>query len=146
MRRIVLPNEVLLPEITRLLEAGETVTMKVKGNSMLPFITGGRDSVVLRRAVALKAGDIVLARLDDGHYVLHRITAIRGERFTLMGDGNLCGTETCTRQAIAGQAIRVIKDGRTVDCTTPAQLRKAKLWKTLLPIRRYLLAIYKRVF
>ena len=146
MRRIVLPNDVLLPEVTRLLEAGETVTMKVKGDSMLPFITGDRDSVVLCRAVALKTGDIVLARLDDGRYVLHRITAIRGERFTLMGDGNLLGTETCTRQAIAGQAIRVIKEGRMLDCTTPAQLRKAKLWKTMLPIRRYLLAIYKRVF
>ena len=145
MQRIVLPNDVLLPEVTRLLQAGESVTMRVKGNSMLPFITGGRDSVVLRRAIALKVGDIVLARLDDGRYVLHRVTAIRGERFTLMGDGNLCGTEACTRQAIAGQAIRVIKEGRTMDCTAPAQLRKAKLWRALLPLRRYLLAIYKRV-
>ncbi|MDD3038788.1 S24/S26 family peptidase [Bacteroides sp.] len=146
MQRIVLPNDVLLPEVTRLLEAGETVTMKVKGNSMLPFITGGRDSVVLRRAVTLHTGDIVLARLDDGRYVLHRITAIRGEWFTLMGDGNLYGTETCMRHSIAGQAIRVIKGSRTIDCTLPTQLRKAKLWKVLLPIRRYLLAIYKRAF
>lgn len=145
MRRIVLPNDVLLAEVARLLDAGENVTMKVKGNSMLPFITGSCDSVVLRRPTLLKPGNIVLARLDHGPYVIHRITAIRNRQFVLMGDGNLYATETCTRQSIVGQVICVIKKDRVVDCTTAIQLGKAKLWKKLLPIRRYLLAIYRQI-
>lgn len=145
MQRIVLPNEVLLSEVVRLLEAGQTVTMRVKGDSMLPFITGKSDSVVLRRPVMLRPGDIVLAQPDQGKYVIHRIAAIRGEQFTLMGDGNLCGIETCTRQDITGQVLRIIKKDRMVDCTTNCSLWKAKLWKILLPIRRYLLIIYKRI-
>lgn len=141
----MLPNEVLLPEVVRLLEAGETVTMKVKGDSMLPFITGERDSVVLRRTGELKRGDIVLAKLNNGKYVIHRIIALAARRVTLMGDGNLYGREKCPRTAIAGQAIRILRKGKTIDCTAPAQRRRAALWKALLPVRRYLLGIYRRI-
>lgn len=145
MTRVTLPNEVLLSEVARLLEGGETVTMTVKGNSMLPFITGERDSVVLRWADTLKRGDIVLANLGNRRYVIHRIIALNAHRVTLMGDGNLYGTEQCSRTAIAGQAIRILRKGRTIDCTSPAQRRRAVLWRRLLPVRRYLLAIYRRI-
>ena len=145
MQRITLPNEKLLPEIVRLLREGESVTMKVKGNSMLPFITGDCDSVVLQPAHHPGIGDIVLAKVDDGRYVIHRIVRMAGDCITLMGDGNLYGTERCHRDAIAGQAVRIIKVAKTIDCTTPTQRRKAELWKALLPLRRYLLAVYKRI-
>lgn len=145
MQRITVPNEVLLPEVSRLLQEGETVTLRAKGNSMLPFITGGRDSVVLRKATALQEGDIVLARTDNGTYVLHRILSLSGNRLTLMGDGNLCGTEQCTRDAVAGRAIHIIRKGKTTDCALPWEKRKARLWRALRPVRRYLLAIYKRI-
>lgn len=137
----------LLPEIIHLLKEGDTVTLKVKGNSMLPFITGERDSVVLQAANTSKLtmGDIVLATLDDSRYVLHRIVAMRHGRITLMGDGNLYGRETCTGERIAGQAIRIIKRGKMIDCTAPAHRRKAAVWKALLPVRRYLLAMYKQI-
>ena len=64
---------------------------------------------------------------------------------TLMGDGNLYYKEICTEEAIAGQAIRIIKREKIIDCTAPAQRRKAAVWKALLPIRRYLLGIYKQI-
>ena len=78
MKKVILSNDVLLPEIIRLLNEGESITMKVKGNSMLPFITD-RNSVLLREVDVskLKKGDIVLATTNKAQYVLHRITAIR---------------------------------------------------------------------
>ncbi|MGN0188727.1 MAG: hypothetical protein ACI395_04355 [Candidatus Cryptobacteroides sp.] len=42
------PNDELIPQIGLLLGEGMEVTMSVKGYSMLPFIVGGRDSVVLK--------------------------------------------------------------------------------------------------
>lgn len=135
----------LLPEVEKLLREGESVALKVKGNSMLPFIVGERDSVVLHKVrQTLKKGDIVLAHLADGRYVLHRIIAISDRVITLMGDGNLVGTETCTQADVAGQAIRILRNGRSVDCTTPLERWKGKIWKTLQPARRYLLAVYRR--
>ena len=71
--RLILPNEVLFAEVERCLRNRYFVTLTAKGNSMFPFIVGGRDSVVLEPSVAfaLKPGYIVLARLPQGAYVLH---------------------------------------------------------------------------
>lgn len=43
------PNEILVPEIGRLLKEGKEVRFTPTGVSMRPFIEGGRDSVILRR-------------------------------------------------------------------------------------------------
>lgn len=144
MQRITVPNKVLLPEVARLLAEGQTVTLKGKGNSMLPFIVGGRDSVVLQKACHLQPGDIVLAHLPDERFVLHRIVQCSDDTFTLMGDGNLQGMEQCQRADIAGQAVKIIRNGKYIDCSAEGERRNAKLWRMLLPIRRYLLAVYRR--
>lgn len=62
MTSINVPNSVLLPEVERLLREGRRVTLRTRGHSMLPFIVGGRDSVVLRPpTLPLQPGRIVLA-------------------------------------------------------------------------------------
>ena len=76
MKKLVLPNEILLGEVERLLSQGTSVTIMTKGNSMLPFIVGERDSVVLKPYGVPRVGDIALAHLHNGAYVLHRIIDI----------------------------------------------------------------------
>lgn len=146
MKQVVtVPNGILLAEVTRLLDEGHDVCLMTKGNSMLPFIIGGRDSVVLRKFDTVETGDIVLARLSADRYVLHRVIAIDGQMVTLMGDGNIHGTESCTKEAICGTAVAIV-DGKGVSrgCRGGSHGRKARLWKALLPVRRYLLAIMRR--
>lgn len=146
MNRLVVPNGILLPEVERLLAQGNDVVLMTKGSSMLPFITGDRDSVLLRRRESIEKGEIVLARLSAKRYVLHRIWEIEGDKVTLMGDGNIRGKENCGTADICGTAVQILKeDGRCVDTLSPSSRRKAKLWRALLPIRRYLLAIYRRL-
>lgn len=145
MQRVILANDALFYEVTRLLGEGESVTLGVKGDSMLPFIVGGRDSVVLYKTEVLNKGDIVLAYLADGRYVLHRIITMDGEYVRLMGDGNLYDTEECQKQDIAGIVTEILRNGKYVDCTSPAERCKAKLWILLKPIRRYVLAIYRQI-
>ncbi|MCR5571710.1 MAG: S24/S26 family peptidase [Bacteroidales bacterium] len=141
VRRRELPNEVLLPEVAALLAAGSDVTLLTKGNSMLPFIRGGRDSVRLRKFPAVAPGDIVLARLPAGNYVLHRVLRADGGALTLMGDGNVRGTESCRAEDVAGTVVAVVRpDGRE---RAPG---RARAWKALRPLRRYLLAAYRRLF
>lgn len=146
MTRVVYPNDVLLPQIGELLAEGKMVTMSVKGVSMLPFIVGGRDSVTLKKEEKLKVGDIALARIRKGFFVLHRITAIEGGNITMMGDGNIKGYENCSREDVLGIAVKIIRNGKEVDCRTASHFFKARIWRSLLPVRRYLLAIYRRVF
>ena len=145
MQTKTVPNAELIPAIGKLVEEGQEVIFKPKGMSMLPFIRGGRDSVLLRKADELKVGDIALAEIGEGRYVLHRIEKIEGETIVLMGDGNLVGRERCRREDVMAIAVKIIKDRREIDCQSQKHLRNAEIWKRLLPIRRYLLAIYRRI-
>ena len=87
----MLTYENILHETTRMVEEGLCVTLPVDGRSMLPFIIGGRDSVLLSKPEDVMVGDIVLAWIENRRYVVHRILEIRGQHVTLMGDGNLYG-------------------------------------------------------
>ena len=130
-----LPNDILLEEVGTLLEEGREVTFTPKGSSMLPFIRGDRDSVTLKKPGKLEVGDIVLVRLPGPHYVLHRVLHINGEDIEIMGDGNIAGTEKCRRGDVMGVAALV--SGR--------KPTKGRLWRWLKPVRRYILAIYRRL-
>lgn len=146
MERLIVSNEELLPQVGEMLAQGATVTLNAKGNSMLPFIVGGRDSVVLQRTSHLHKGDIVLAHTDDGHYVVHRIIALSNGKVTLMGDGNLRGTEQCALEQVLGKVVSVTSNGREWDCNTLQARRKAAIWHWLRPVRRWLLWINRRLF
>ena len=140
-----LPNAFLFPEVARLLEEGCTVTLPAKGDSMFPFVAGGRDEVVLRKAATVRTGDIVLAEVPGKGYVIHRVYRIAEGQLTLMGDGNLRGVERCSRAHVIARAVRIIRpDGSSADCCSPSELRKARLWRRLLPLRRILLAVWRR--
>jgi len=137
---ITVPNDVLLGEVSSLLDKGKDVVLLAKGSSMLPFIRDGRDSVRLRKHGQVRIGDIVLARVSTGNWVLHRVFSIDGGRIILMGDGNLKGTESCTPDDIAGTVEAIIDEkGRE---RTPSD---GRVWKSLLPARRYILGIYRRL-
>lgn len=144
MEKLIMPNHLLLPEIAEMIAEGMTVTLKGKGNSMRPFIVGGRDSVVLSRACSLRLGDIVLAKTTDKRYVLHRIIQISGDDLTLMGDGNLKETEQTTTADVLAKVVKIIRKDCSVDADSLSERRKAAIWKALLPIRRWLIAIYVR--
>ena len=124
---------------------GIGVTLPVSGRSMLPFIIGDRDSVILQRPEHLQVGDVVLAWVDGYRYVVHRIIRIDGEHVTLMGDGNLMGVEHCTPddvKAVAGYVVG--SDGRRHNLRTGWRRVTARWWYHLRPLRRYLLGIYRR--
>ena len=145
MQKKVVANHTMVTEISRLVNEGTQVTFVPKGSSMLPFIRGNKDSVVLIKDENIEPLDIVLAKVGDS-YVLHRILTIDNDRITLMGDGNLAGKERCTRGDILAKVIKIIKDGKQIDCTEKTHKRKVIIWNKLLPVRRYLLAIYRRIF
>ena len=139
MDKRTLPNEFLLGEVAAVLRDGREAVIIPTGNSMLPFIRDGVDRVALRACPDVSIGDIVLVKID-GRYLLHRIIAREGDALTLMGDGNLVGTEACTVADVLGTVTEILRpDGRSC---TPG---KARLWRILRPFRRYLLGVYRRL-
>ena len=43
-------------------------------------------------------------------------------------------------------ATIIIRNGRRLETAGKRHQRQARIWKSLLPVRRWLLAIYKRIF
>ncbi len=139
MTEMTLPDEVMMESVAAMLSEGREVRFTPKGVSMRPFIEGGRDKVVLKKKEQVDVGDIVLAKLGEGRYVLHRVIAKTGENLTLMGDGNLHGTESASTRDVLAVVTGIIKsDGRRV---SP---KKGRLWFRLLPLRKYLLWLYRK--
>ena len=145
--RIIVPNAIMLGQVSEFLAEGKSVVINTKGQSMSPFIRGERDSVELVKNPSVEVGDIVLAQIRPGHYVLHRVNAISGDKVRLKGDGNLDSTESCTLQDICGTAVAILRRGRRrIDCSKPCRKRCYRRWVAAPRIvRRYALGIYRRI-
>jgi hypothetical protein len=140
-------DSIIIENAISLVNEGMRVTFPVKGYSMLPFIIGGRESVDLVRPETVEVGQVVLAWVEGCRYVVHRIISIDGERVTLMGDGNIAGVEHCTLADVKALAINVVTPaGKHNPMYNSWRVRASHLWWRLLPVRRWILAIYRRTY
>ncbi len=141
-------NHAFMLEIKRLFEEGKkkSVTFVVRGFSMRPFLDDGRDKVILVPPRTPKVGDVVLAEIAEQRYALHRVIKIDNGVYTMRGDGNpLSLKEQFTEEKIVGIADGFIRKGKKVSATSLKWRCYSAVWKLLTPLRRVLLAIYRRV-
>ena len=142
----MITDAVILDEAVRLVSEGVSVTLPVNGRSMLPFIIGGQESVILQKPEAVEVGDVVLAWVEDCRWVVHRIIRIDGNQVTLMGDGNIVGVEHCTVSDVKARVTHVVDaKGKPHSIYNRWRMLGVKVWFHLRPIRRYLLFIYRVV-
>ena len=142
-----LKDNKIIQEAVKLVDEGICVTLPVEGRSMLPFIVGGQDSVLLEKVKKAEIGDVVLAWVEQCRYVVHRIIAINGDEVTLMGDGNIRGIEHCHRDDIKATVSYVVdKNGKRRNINDRRYRWGSYVWRKLRPVRRYLLFIYKIIW
>ena len=125
-------DDEIIKSAIKLVNEGLRVTFPVKGYSMLPFIIGGKESVDLVKPIDIQVGHVVLAWVEGCRYVVHRIIQIDGDKVVLMGDGNIAGVVT--------------PKGKHNNLYSPWRIKASHLWWRLLPIRRWILAIYRRTW
>lgn len=147
-RLIEVGNEALFHQVLALLQEGHSVTMRLKGTSMRPFLEDGRDKGVLESLNREpRRGDVVMAEVSEGRYVFHRIIGIRGDMITLLGDGNL-QEEHCRRGDIKALLTAFYRKGREKpDLASGLKWRTYSwLWMRLRPLRRYMLFLHRHLF
>jgi hypothetical protein len=139
----VVENEILLPEMGRMLQEGKSVRFTPTGVSMRPWIEGGRDAVVLRRVDAdIRVGQVLLCKVGD-RFVLHRLRAIEQDgTLVLQGDGNIVGQERCAKADVLGRvtAVYAASGRRKWLPATTLWIRLPRL------VRKYGLKIYRKLF
>lgn len=151
MKEINIDNNLLFSEVLDMLKQGKKVMIPAKGVSMLPLIKGGRDKIILEGMTAscqekpseAKVGDIVLFEYK-GMYLIHRIISIKDGIARIQGDGVCNRVEECPVDKIYGRVTDIIKGSRTINPNGKWRRFLSKIW-LILPLRRYILAIYKRL-
>lgn len=117
--RLSVPNQQFFSLVKPYLMEGFMLKMVPKGTSMLPTIYDNTDVVTIKAPQQVKLGDIVLAELDKGHYVMHRIVEINKEQVTLKGDHNT-STEQTTRSRIVALVVDIQRNAANAPGRYPA--------------------------
>lgn len=149
-REVQVPTDVLMTEVKRVLASGHSATFIVRGFSMMPFLWNSRDRVTLaplppgERPVP---GDVLLAEIAPHTYVLHRLIHYDNGVLTLMGDGNIRGTEQCTLDHVIGRVTAFYRKERTTPDLVEGRKWRiySRMWMALKPLRRILLAVIRRL-
>ena len=140
-----LPNEILIPEVARLVNEGKSVTLPLRGQSMRPYLEDQRDKGLLVKIDRpLRKGDVILAETTPKRYALHRIVKIEGDDITMYGDGNF-SPEHIKRSNALAIAVGFYRKGRTkLERVDSLSYRIYwRLWVWLRPLRRYLLIAWR---
>lgn len=144
MQTLNLNNAEFLPHVCEFVNEGHKVTILARGNSMRPFIESDRDEVVLTRATQYNVGDVVLAEIQPGHYVLHRIDKIQNEHVVLRGDGNVGNTESCSINDLRAVVCQIKRKGKVWNLQTSKVWKcYSYIWTRTIPLRRLFLALYR---
>lgn len=129
------------------LAAGHDAAFTVTGSSMLPFLGNRRDRVVISSCEVgeLRRGDIVVVRVDDETYLLHRIIRITQRGIETRGDWNLHKDGCFAPEQVIARVTRVLRRGRDIDARGFFWRAAGSVWNALFFARRPLIKLSLRL-
>lgn len=141
----IIPMEELSELIALQLESGGVARLTVTGCSMLPLLRHGKDAVELTAITGNeKKGDILLYRRKNGQFVLHRAIAETQTGFLCCGD-NQAQKETVDRDQLLAVVCGYLRGGKHYTLRHFPYRVYTAAWVGLFPLRRYYIAIRRRL-
>lgn len=134
----------LFPLINELLIMGKTVQIRVRGNSMHPFMRSDLDNITLQRATfdMIRKRDIVLIKRRDGAYVLHRVCRVDKGSFYMIGDAQQAVEGPLYPEQLIAKGVSIIRSGRELRCDSGRMRLAVWAWMAAHPIRPFIFKIY----
>ncbi len=118
---------------------GKAFSFTPYGDSMLPTLKNGKDTVTLVPAECCKTGDIVLYRRPSGMYVLHRIVGKLRDGFMMCGDNeNSIEYPIFPKDILAKVSFAEDENGQKINLDAKKLLRKLRWKKLKLTIKKIL--------
>ena len=107
-------------DVVEILKNGESVQIRPRGNSMMPFIYPERDEVVISPVYReLRKFDIILFRSQKtGSLTLHRIADIKEQTYYACGDNQFLLEPVC-KDRILGVVTEIIRNGKKINTDDP---------------------------
>ncbi len=147
MENITLSSAQFAEAFKDIINEGGCVPLIVTGNSMLPFLSHGKDTVWLSvcKNEDLKKGRVLLFEREDGSLVLHRVKKVLSQdKLEMNGDAQYW-CEIIKREQVIAKVIYIEKNGKKIPCNSLSYKIKVWLWQALKPARPIMFKI-RRVF
>ena len=143
---IYIPNQLFFAEVQAQIRQGKKVKIRVRGNSMLPFIRNNDEALLIPPTPEhIKKGTPVVAQTDELGIVLHRIYHIEGNRITLLGDGNVNQFEHTSADRIIATVSHYYRGKHTLKLDSWYMYLIGRLWMVAHPWRRKVLVVASRI-
>lgn len=143
---IYIPNQLFFAEVQAQIRQGKKVKIRVRGNSMLPFIRNNDEAILIPPTPEhIKKGTPVVAQTDELGIVLHRIYHIEGNRITLLGDGNVNQFEHTSPDRIIATVSHYYRGKHTLKLDSWYMYLIGRLWMAAHPWRRKVLTLAWRI-
>ena len=134
--------------IESLLRDGYQFKICPEGRSMVPFLCGGRDEAVLSipdSEYIDKRNDIVLYKIDNGLFVLHRICRVNKKGVFTLGDGNTGVEGPLKREEILALVDFIIRKGKIIRKNDRMYILLVSIWRFIRPFRPVVFKMYSAV-
>jgi len=149
-----LKMEELVPLIVEVISSGASFKLYPNGQSMLPTIVAGEDSVELSKPdEKLKKYDIVLYKRDNGQYVLHRLLKEHGEYYDMCGDNQLEIEKNVRKSDVIAVATAIYKGDKCIKTDSMEFIKYAKkmyckksVQRVISHIKKVLSPAYRFIF
>lgn len=143
---IYIPNQLFFAEVQAQIRQGKKVKIRVRGNSMLPFIRNNDEALLIPPTPEhIQKGTPVVAQTDEMGIVLHRIYNIEGNRITLLGDGNVNQFEHTSPDRIIATVSHYYRGKHTLKLDSWYMYLIGRLWMAAHPWRRKVLTLAWRI-
>lgn len=146
-KQINIATQQIFEEVSKIVAEGGMVTLTAVGYSMNPGIVHMRDQVTLGPWTDsdIRPGTVALVRDLRGNVVLHRIIKRKGNYILLEGDGNIGQKEKATLDGIAGIMHSITRKNRIYTSKNLLWRIYSWTWVALRPLRRYPLALWRKL-
>lgn len=135
----------IYPMIKEKIDDGGTVKLPITGISMRPLLVWGRDTVDIVKCENTKKGDIIFYLRDNGQFVLHRIVGVNEKGYILCGDNQWILEYGIEDRHIIGVVNSITRKGKTFDMTNVPYRIYSSLWMALLPVRKNIFPIVRKI-
>lgn len=124
-------------------ETGSNVRITVSGDSMLPFLRDGIDSVELSSAEfsELKKLDIALIKRVTGEYVLHRVVRKDSDCFFIAGDAQQWIEGPLRPEQLQASVSAIWRRNKRISCDSKLWRLCSRVWLLCLPFRYFILRL-----
>ena len=142
MKTVSIHSKELLSLIIEAIDVGSSFKLKVKGQSMYPFLLHDKSYVVLSKPDNIKRNSIYLFVYND-NVILHSLRKIKKEEYFFIGDAQY-RYEIVKKQDVIAKVIAIKTDKKRINPNSKWNCLKVNLWYSIKKAKKIARRIIKR--